>query len=183
MTRICFLRIGATPLLLTHGQGEFGGAEVRALTFAREFARRGNAVDFAVTPHPDLLETTPEGIRVVPISCRSRGIQKLFRSLRGRWNSAPQPFPVIDQIEAPTIACFGIHRPTPEVIAAARAVGKKTILFLTSSEDVSPQITRSGKLQRARKQHTMPFDLPTKSQPKRIRNVTICSSTFNVPAG
>ena len=92
MARICFLRIGATPLFLAQGEGEFGGAEVRALTFARALAGRGHDVDFAVAPHSDLVEKTSEGIRVVPLPHRVRGVQKLVKSLRGRWNSIPQSF-------------------------------------------------------------------------------------------
>lgn len=153
MTRICFLRIGATPLFLPNGQGEFGGAEVRAWTFAKALVSRGVELDFAVAPHADLPSVTPEGIRVVQLPPRSRGIKKLVRSLRGRWNSVPQSFPSIQQIEAKRIACFGVHSPTPQVIAAAKATGKNTILFLTSSEDVGSNPEDNTKARRQRIQH------------------------------
>ena len=153
MSHICFLRVGATPLFMSKGIGEFGGAEVRALTFARELARRGNQVDFAVAPHTDLVSETAEGIRVVPLPHRTRGWRKIVKSIRGRLHSVPQSFPAIERIEAPMVACFGVHQPTPQVIAAARATGKKSILFLTSSEDASPIAGRRGKRKRDRIQH------------------------------
>lgn len=153
MTRICFLRVGATPLFLPKSKGKFGGAEVRALTFARGLAQRGNHVDFAVAAHDGLPTASPEGIHVVPLPGKVRGIKKFVRSIRGRLSNVPQSFPAIKHIDAPIIGCFGVHSPTAQVIAAAKAVGKKTILFLTSSEDVSNDNIESAKGKRQRTQH------------------------------
>lgn len=153
MCAICFVRVGATPLFLNKSEGEFGGAEVRAFTFAQELARRGHPVSFGVAPHPDLVEQTDAGIRVIALPQRVRGFRKILRSLRGRWNSVPQSFPAIKKLKAPVLACFGIHQPTPEVIAAARATGKKTLLFLTSIEDVLPGGGPSGRQKRVRILH------------------------------
>ena len=137
MTEICFLRMGATALFLPAGGGEFGGAEVRAFTFARELAQRGHPVEFAVAPHAQLPPSSPDNIRIVPLAPRPRGMQKLVGSLRKRWTTTPASFAGLADIKADVIACFGIHSPTPQVIAAAPQSGKQTILFLTSSEDVS----------------------------------------------
>ncbi len=153
MARICFLRVGATPLLLPESQGEFGGAEVRAMTFARGLAQQGHQVDFAVAAHDSLPAVSPDGIRIVPLPKKTRGLQKFMRSIRGRLSNIPQSFPAIEHIEAPVIACFGVHSPTAQVVAAAKRVGKKTILFLTSSEDVSHNENVSSKGKRQRIQH------------------------------
>lgn len=176
MAEICFLRVGATPLFVQGSQSAFGGAEVRALTFARALAKRGVAVEFAVGGHVDLPSVSEAGIRLLSLPDRRRGIKKLVGSLRGRLTSVPQSFPGIQLISAPVVGCFGVHSPTAQAVAAAKRVGKKTLLFLTSNEDAESPAGKTGKSKRHWIQHRYAIQqadeivVQTETQRKSLRD-------------
>lgn len=136
MAHICFFRLGATPLFVPDSTQTFGGAEVRALTFARGLARAAHhQVSFAVSRSAGLA-AIQDGIRVVGMPPRQRGVARLYGSIRRRLSDDPVPYSGLWRIAADVVACFGVHDPTAGVIAAARHSGVKSVLFLTSSEDV-----------------------------------------------
>lgn len=153
MAGICFFRLGATPLFVPGSTRTFGGAEVRALTFARGLARqRTHDVTFAVRPDDGIASPTVEGIHVVPMPAKQGGITKLWNSVRRRLTENPMPYAAFTRLSADVVACFGVHDPTANVIAAARARRASSMLFLTSIEDVRPvDETATGKLARAEK--------------------------------
>lgn len=149
MARICFFRLGATPLFLADSRGVFGGAEVRAYTFAKALVeRRHHGVSFAVRQAPSLPERSAEGIIIHPMPDRKRGVAKLIGSLRRRLTQSPSPYTALQGNDFDVIACFGIHDPTAGVVNVARRSGCCSLLFLTSSEDVDLDARPLG--QRAR---------------------------------
>ena len=153
MARICFFRLGATPLFVPESSDLFGGAEVRAITFARALAARGNhEISFAMRAD-ERLPASCDGVRIVPVSGRPKGFAKLVGSVRRRLVSQPVPYAPIKDLEADVVCCFGVHDPTANVIAGARACGKRSVLFLTSSEDVNDNVEGSAKKRREIQQH------------------------------
>lgn len=153
MSRICFFRLGATPLFVRECTDVFGGAEVRAFTFARALAARGNhEIAFAMRAD-ERLPQSRDGVSVVSISNRPKGFAKLVGSVRKRLSGQPVPFAPIANLEADVICCFGVHDPTANVISAARSGGKRSVLFLTSSEDVNDDVRGSAKKRRETHQH------------------------------
>ena len=163
MARICFFRLGATPLFITGSDQTFGGAEVRAFTFARALAQRGNHdVCFAVKADP-ALPLQHEGIDLIGIPKLAGGIAKLARSVRRRFGKEPLTFPSLKKIDSDAVASFGIHDPTPSVIRTAELRGMTTFLFLTSSEDVRA-LSPGGKAKQRRRENGREFALRHASQ-------------------
>ena len=157
--RVCFVRMGASPLFIPASEETFGGAEVRALTFARALARRKkHSVSFAVREADGLPQQTAEGITILPLPHRARGLRKLFGSMRRRLTSQRIPFASFPRLNADVVACFGIHDPSPNVIAAARHSSVRSLLFLTSSEDVCP-LTEATSMKQRRTRSAQEFAL------------------------
>ena len=148
MARVCFLRMGAWPLFLERTNAVFGGAEVRAVTFAKQLAELGrHQVSFAMAAHPQLAANSL-GMRVIGLPGRRRIWQKFRSSVRRRISSHSEPFPYLKRLDADLVLCFGIHDPSPSVVAAARNQPSRTILFLTSSADVQPVQPTNAKMRR-----------------------------------
>jgi hypothetical protein len=149
-----FLRLGATPLLLPRSGGCFGGAEVRAVTFARGLVRwTDHRVVFLTQGDERPAKTLPDGIQVTFVPGRRRlrneprGARLAWRlpleisrrlatSARSRWSDVPATWDAVARLNVDALACFGIHDPTASAIKSARASGKRSILFLTSDADV-----------------------------------------------
>lgn len=155
MARVCFFRLGAWPLFVPESSGVFGGAEVRAVTFARAMARQSeHAVSFAVAHHDAVTPVTTEGIRVVPILAKRQPWQKLRHSLHRRVSTRPLPYQPCVALDADVIACFGVHDPTARVVAATQRTAARSVLFLTSSEDVGlDNVEWTRKQRRHRRDH------------------------------
>jgi len=152
--RICFFRLGATPLFVPESRGVFGGAEVRAFTFARALARQPtHNVSFAVAASDDLTERTVDGINVLAMPGKKSTVNKLYWSLHRRISEKPLPYAHFRLIDAEVVACFGVHDPTASVIEAARRSPTRTVLFLTSSEDVQADAVGIAKERRYHKHH------------------------------
>lgn len=138
MAHVCFFRLGATPLFVPDSTQTFGGAEVRALTFAKGLAKSTHhKVSFAVS-HSANLVAYQDGIQVVGMPNRPRGVARLYGSIRRRLSEDPVPYSGLRRVHADVVACLGVHDPTAGVISAAKHAGMKSVLFLTSSEDVDP---------------------------------------------
>ena len=154
MARVCFFRLGATPLFLESSEEAFGGAEVRAYTFATALAKHGiHSVSFAVRDAPLLPTVTSEGIKIYCMPKRKRGFAKLIGSLRRRISPTPPPYEPLRAIDCDVVACFGVHDPTASVVRAARAARCSSLLFLTSSEDVEIDVSLSGRNARHQANH------------------------------
>ncbi len=151
---IVFVRLPATPLLDRRVAGVFGGAEVRAWTFARALAqRKTHRVGFAVRSAGAPLAASCEQVQIHAIPSRRRARDRAWswqqwwqgphdiarrnlHSFRSKLRRTPPVEAAFCQLEADVLAAFGLHDPTASVVESAHASGKKAIVFLTSDHDV-----------------------------------------------
>ena len=165
--RICFVAPLARPILEPGFRCDFGGAEVRAVNFAR-----GLAADPAFEVSMILRSYRRESPRqighlnayfepaekpIVRIQELSRNklflanllkvkLQKLRRSLAKRFlpdtRDAEQQR-LIAEIPAKTVACFGVHQYSAQCFAAAKKANKRSLLFIAHDQDLDFEKHRS----------------------------------------
>lgn len=160
--RVAFVSPLARPLFDTGCNGDVGGSEVRAFTFARTLAARGNcAVQFCVRSSEVLPPRMHDEIELhyepgqppiprvsdIPLGWRwpAQAIhttaRRWSRSLRKRWDSrkspSVNPHEFYANLDADTVCCFGVNDHSASVIASAGMAGRKTILFLACDGDIS----------------------------------------------
>ena len=152
--RIGFVRLGAAPLLLPQASGRFGGAEVRAVTFARGLARyTEHELVFVVQGDGGGEQQLSDRLQVRRVLHRRRSSDRrwqiqlawqwpldlsrqLARSLHRRIWHGPPSWGYCCRLPVDVLATFGVHDPSASVIEAARRSGKRSVLFLTSDRDV-----------------------------------------------
>jgi glycosyltransferase involved in cell wall biosynthesis len=160
--RVAFVSPLARPLFDADCNGDVGGSEVRAFTFARTIAARRNCrVQFCVRSsevlpsrmhdgielHYELGQAPIPRVRDIPMGWRwpVKAIhitaQRWSRSLRKRWESrkspSVNPHAFYANLDADAVCCFGVNDHSASVIAAAGMAGRKTILFLACDGDIS----------------------------------------------
>jgi glycosyltransferase involved in cell wall biosynthesis len=163
--RIAIVRLAAGGLFDTTDGTVFGGAEVRAWTFAQGLAQDPfTEVQFIVHGKESRQPEIRAGVRIRRVEIRRRSEDRRWgwellwqiphdtwtswsRSLRARRNSIPTPLPVFQQLNADVIATFGLHDPSASVIQSARSSGKRSVLFLTSDRDTERAIITAEKKQ------------------------------------
>lgn len=176
---VAFIRWGALPLFLSEAKGTFGGAEVRAATFAEALASRTNhRVSMIVRPDRYPLPgecdelADPHRVRVAYAPCidqwQSAGrrlplhqqvlqlklrYRKLSQSIRKRLTREPLRFPSLSQIDADVICTFGVQKPTPSIVKSARETGRVVVLFLTSDADTQAALLNGNGRQRDLRDH------------------------------
>ena len=136
MSRICFVRPSAAPLFTSESYVAVGDAEITAFEFAQSLAERNHDVSFAVRATNGRPKHHGD-IRLLPMPERSRGLARIVDNMRSHIFASPDPDALIESIDAEIIVCVGLQDPTPSVIEATRRSEKKTILFLTSGEEIS----------------------------------------------
>ena len=164
MYRICFAAPLARPILDPAFPGDFGGAEVRAVNFAKGLALHGEfqvsmvlntyrresgkqlgriQVFFDRLPSPipktrELKRDTRFCWNVLKIAAR-----KLHRSVQKRRTRLgpvrPTVVPAIRQVPADVYCVFGVHHHAANVVATARDLHKRSLLFLASDTDLDPR--------------------------------------------
>jgi glycosyltransferase involved in cell wall biosynthesis len=169
--RIAFVRLPATPLVDPTCSGLFGGAEVRAVTFARALAAIGShqvqLVVQSIGGRP-LAHVGP--LQIVTVAGRRRSVDRRFGwslcwqlpadtvrrvsgSIRRRFEAQPRPSHTFCQLDADVLATFGVHDPSATVVASARHVGKRVVVFLTSDEDARRALDPAEPLGRNTRRH------------------------------
>ncbi|MCA9149626.1 MAG: glycosyltransferase family 4 protein [Planctomycetales bacterium] len=160
--KIAFVRLQAGPLLDENYPGDFGGAEVRAYTFAKQLAETsGHEISFVVHGDPQGDARVHGLLNVVRIPSEKSALQraswrkvyrgpvrfwqKLRRSFAKRWQTEPRPWDGYRHVDTDLVAVFGVHNPAAAVISAARRQGHKSILFLTSDDDARRALMHDGK--------------------------------------
>ena len=153
--RICFLSLGAYPLLSDTPSGRFGGAEARAVSFARELARRGHEVSVVVLDHGQPALELREGIRVLahehygvrPLDRVRRLLRRAarreatllggeglltYRLVRRRHAS------VFRRSGAEVFCAFGATEPAAELASAYRRWRWPYVFLAASDQDFAP---------------------------------------------
>lgn len=146
---VAMIRLSATPLVDAHSSGVFGGAEVRAWTFAAGLAAQArHRVSFVVADRRPS-SSVYRGVTLVRVvgrrrvGRRSTGWVRSSGALAGRWirsvqqrmSAVPLVHAEIARISADSYATFGLQHPTPEIVRTARALGRPVVVFLTSDDD------------------------------------------------
>lgn len=157
--RIAFLRLSAAPLVRGDTEQNIGGAEVRALTFAKGLSDRSNHVvrllvgGEAQDPyargrlliHPVQSERQESDRRSLP--------SRLTRSLKRRLGREPAAWKAIADLPVEFIACFGLQDPTASAIWTAKQTGKRAVVFLTSDHDTYRALAPASIVHRHRRWH------------------------------
>jgi len=144
------VRLGAAPLIAAGQEGSFGGAEVRAWTFARGLARDGTQrVTLLVRSMGQKLPEEREGVRLVAVdgspgptassSAWPRRVQRWIRkagdSVHRRFSSEPLPWREARDIHPEVWMAVGMQDPAAAIVRRARLRGQRSMVLLTSDED------------------------------------------------
>lgn len=154
--RIAFVRLPATPLIDPSVVTPFGGAEVRALTFAERVAELGLDDVQLVVQSVSARSLPAQGrLRVTGVPSdrrRSSGraaswrwawqgsadtVSRAWRSLRSRIDPLPLGRPEFTRLNVDLLALFGVHDPTAGIVRSARDAGIRSVVFATSDDDVA----------------------------------------------
>ena len=138
MTHISIVSFDALPLLVPDAPGGIGGAEVRAVTFARGLKRLGTyEIDFILADRPELPKSA-EGFQLLPYrKPKTAPLMKLRRSIETRLTGRPQPDGFFKQLDSEIVFCFGLRNDTAGIVRACRESGKKSVVFLTSDRNLA----------------------------------------------
>ena len=166
---LTFIRLPATSLVDPTLREPFGGAEVRAWTFARAIANHSSHHATLVVRRRNTATPSRVGdMRVAFVSdrrtSRDRGWSpKLLWQLPQdvsvkAWTSVQKRFAGevgarrdFARLEGDVLATFELHAPTGAVIRSAHASGRPAILFLTSDQEVEFAMGEPAQESRARR--------------------------------
>lgn len=137
MTHISIVSFDALPLLVPNVSGGIGGAEVRAVTFARGLQRSGSyEIDFVLADRSEMPQAV-DGFRLLPYrKSRTAPLKKMRRSIETRLTGRPHADAFFSRLESEIVLCFGLRNDTASIVRACRESGKKTVLFLTSDRNL-----------------------------------------------
>jgi hypothetical protein len=151
--RVAFVRLGATALFRKDEPAVFGGAEVRAWTFARGLAA-DSAFDVQMILHgpPSRVPEVRDRVHLRRVLLRRRSADRCWgpkllwqvpqdtlaswtHSLRTRCAREPLAAAPLRKLPVDVLATFGLQDPSAAVIQSARRSGVRSVLFLTSDLD------------------------------------------------
>lgn len=147
--RLAFVAKQAYPLFDSSVAEGIGGAEVRAVTFARGLRNTSDyEIQFVVAHRPNMLREA-NGIGLQAYQKRrgaARFIEKWSHSV-GKITGQPQRDACIAGLEADIVLFFGVRNDTAGMVRAAKETGKQSVVFLTSDRNVD-DARRSGRSDR-----------------------------------
>ena len=153
--KVAFVRLGATPLVAPDCPQTFGGAEVRALTFARGVARSTtHDVSLVVQRPPGGKITwgdTESSVRVESVrhsrssNNATRLARRLRRSVRNRLTNVPPAPAELRPLLADVTIAFGVHSPTPSLVRCGLLQNRSVVVALTSDEDARRALSGEGR--------------------------------------
>ena len=153
--KVCFYRPFSYPLFDPSAPGQFGGAEVRAVTLAKGLAQQGNCqVAFIVDsdhcrPSRDFGEIevhfqSPHGRngRATDrpgVSSALQGMSaRLLRSVRKRLRyPQSESLSLLSNINADVYCCFGATEASVDIVRAASRLKAQTVLFLVWDKELA----------------------------------------------
>jgi glycosyltransferase involved in cell wall biosynthesis len=147
--RILFDCPGALPVLVPDAPGGIGGAEVRAIQFARVLASGASACDVSVLVAGDNVDRRDEaspltvrceppmhasrrpGLHAIPAAL-GRAAERLSASAMQRCLHLPPRHSFCETLDYDLLVCFGVHNRTASLVRSARRAGRRVIVCLTS---------------------------------------------------
>lgn len=184
MNRVCFIAPLARPLIEPTFQCDFGGAEVRALNFARGLARRRDfKVDFVLRSYQNedprqIGELTAHFEKATAPIARVRDLPRdhtflwklaeiQFRKLQRKVEKKRQPdepeepktLPFFSDLPADVLCVMGVHHYAANVVQSGRASGKRSVLFLASETDLDERYNEDSVNDYRQKSHMCRFAL------------------------
>jgi glycosyltransferase involved in cell wall biosynthesis len=169
--RIAMIRLQAAALLDLTSSETFGGAEVRALTFAQGLAdRTDHDVKLVVRALPEGLILRRGRLSVQTLCMGRKGVEggklsrilwrtplhssrRLVRSLHRRVSGQPDVWRELCQVPADVLCSFGLHDPTASVVRTAQLARRRSVVFLTSDEDTQQALAAGAIGDRHRCRH------------------------------
>jgi glycosyltransferase involved in cell wall biosynthesis len=160
--RVLFDSPAAWPILCPRADGGIGGAELRAVTFARQLAERPEfdihllvssarnstaQIRDQVTIHFDACDANPAARRSGPWAGLRRGTDRLAGSVLKRLAGIPERRRSIEHLDHDVLCCFGVNNRTASLVRSAHHTGRRAIVFLTSDRSLS-DIQLRGRRQR-----------------------------------
>jgi glycosyltransferase involved in cell wall biosynthesis len=173
-TKVCIVSDNAYPVLDASGPGSFGGAETRAVTFARGLKQAGCQVLVAVDSEADFRRKTIEGMDIVnrrsPLSrMRASFYERVGKLERFPWIHVRRWHPVLlvhfplmvlafltklagpvspiralRSLNAEIYITFGVHRTSARVVRTARQLGAQSIVFVASNADLDAKLSKGS---------------------------------------
>ena len=147
MARLSFVAYDAYPLLAEGITEGIGGAEVRAVTFARGLADLGfDDLEFIVHPRPRMQRTS--GTVALRPYQRPQGLARTVSRFRASISRRLTHLPPLDgfyrRLRTDVLFCFGVRNDTASMVRSAQASGTRVIVFLTSDRNVDDAERRGG---------------------------------------
>ena len=146
--QVTFVSFDAYPLLNPEIKSGIGGAEVRAVTFARGLNQNpGIDVDFVIRQQSNLASHAGGFPIHAYTKPRLHPFRKLRQSISKRITKEPTPNDFFRDLDTDVICCFGVRNDTASIVRSARESGKKVLLFLTSDRNIEDAL-RQGRSDR-----------------------------------
>ena len=140
---LTFAAFDAYPLLDPRMRGGIGGAEVRAITFARGLHEYHDAhVSVLVHDRPEL-PSTIDGLNVSGYrKPRLGAIAKLGRSIVKRLSQRPNGNTFFHALQSDVVLCMGVRNDTASIVRSCQESGKKCVVLLTSDRNIDDAMRR-----------------------------------------
>lgn len=140
--------LDAYPLLDPSVREGIGGAEVRAMTFARGLRDQHDVTTSILVKHRAGIPTELSGFQVVPYTKpKVPALRKWSQSIRKRFSHTPPHNAFFSKLSTDVLLCFGVRNDTASMIRSAKAVGTRCAVFLTSDRNIEDAM-RSGRKDR-----------------------------------
>ena len=134
---LTFISFDAYPLLDPTARSGIGGAEVRAMTFARNLRDLSSAKIAVVIDSRPGLAASMEGLELIGYQKpKVSPVAKLGRSILKRFTTRPAMNTFFRDLQTDALLCFGVRNDTAGIVESARASGKKSVVFLTSDRNL-----------------------------------------------
>lgn len=162
-TRVLFDCPAALPVLFPDFPGGIGGAEVRAVQFARALAESSVECDvsmlvagdaalrigrpasrLSVLVESQVARSSPSGLGGMAASLR-RTAGRLASSATQRCLHVPARHPLSESLNYDLLVCFGVHNRTASLVRSARYARRRVIVCLTSDRTLDDLRLRGRK--------------------------------------
>ena len=164
--KVCIVSENAYPILDPSDGTSFGGAETRAVTFARGLREAGCEVVLVVDSHAPFRRRSIDGMAIVNLRSPLRRVRASFYERVGKLTRFPwlrvrqwdpvlfAQFPVmafallgkrlarvgaigdLRPVGADVYMTFGVHRTSARVVYTAKQVNARSIVFVASNADL-----------------------------------------------
>ena len=174
-TKVCIVSENAYPVLDASDQGSFGGAETRAVTFARGLRQAGCEVFLAVDSGADFRKKSIDGMCIVNLRSPMTRVRASFYGRVGKLERFPwirikhwhplllAQFPLmalaflakiagpisnirtLRSINAQAYIAFEVHKTSARVVYTAKQVNAQSFVFVASNADLDSRYFKGSR--------------------------------------